>query len=139
MEELRKEFQNFSYVGNETLKELIPQYCYLLTELSNYDIKIPMSELVDKFADALPPFWNQHIEVLKEKDAYQYWTINELIQKLENKELEEKRKARRSQSPENPELYHASSSTSMSSSNVGGNVAPHIACVSSDVDPPRNP
>ena len=94
MEELRKEFENFSCVGNETLKELIPRYCHLLTELSNYDIKIHMSELVDKFANALPPYWNQHIEVLKEKDAYQYWTINELIQKLENKDLEEKRKSR---------------------------------------------
>lgn len=72
MEELRKEFENFSYVGNETLKELIPRYCHLLTELSNYDIKIPMSELVDKFADSLPPYCNQHIEILKEKDAYQY-------------------------------------------------------------------
>src|ERR1044071_7764657 len=58
------------------------------------------------------------MEVLKEKDAYQYWTINELIQKLENKELEEKRKARRSQFPQNPELYHASSTNSVSSSSV---------------------
>src|ERR1044071_3681341 len=118
MEELRKEFQNFSYVGNETLKELIPRYCHLLTELSNYDIKIPMPELVDKFANSLPPYWNQHIEVLKEKDVYQYWTINELIQKLENKELEEKRKAKRSQFQQNPELYHATSSNSVSSSSV---------------------
>src|ERR1043165_5254598 len=139
VEELKKEFENFSYVGNEILKELIPRYCHLLTELSNYDIIIPMSELVDKFADSLPQYWNQHIEVLKEKDAYQYWTINELIRKLENKELEEKRKARRSQFPQNPELYHASSSTSMSSSSVAGNVAPHIACVSSVIKPPRQP
>ena len=53
MEELRKEFENFSYVGNETLKELIPRYCHLLTELSNYEIQIPMSELVNKLTNIL--------------------------------------------------------------------------------------
>src|ERR1044071_6498121 len=139
MEELRKEFENFSYMGNETLKELVPRYCHLLTELSSYEISIPMSELVDKFADALPPYWNQHIEVLKEKDAYQYWTINEFIQKLENKEMEEKRKAKRAQIPQNPELYHGGTSSSLSSSSSSSNVAPHIACVSNHVEPTKTP
>src|ERR1043165_5232352 len=139
MEELRKEFENFSYMGNETLKELVPRYCHLLTELSSYEISIPMSELVDKFADALPPYWNQHIEVLKEKDAYQYWTINEFIQKLENKEMEEKRKAKRAQIPQNPDLYVSGTSTSLSTSSSTSSVAPHIACVSNVVEPTKAP
>ena len=137
MDELRKEFENFSYIGNETLKELTPRYSHLLTELSSYGIQIPMKNLVDKFADALPPYWDQHVEVLREKDAYQYWTIQEFIQKLENKEMEEKRKARRAQVPQNPSLYFGGTSVPVSNSSSGGIVAPHVACISNVMESPK--
>src|ERR1043165_3325299 len=129
MEELVKEFDNFSFINNETLKELTPRYMHLLSELSSYGVQIPMTKQVDKFADALPPQWDQHVEVLREKDAYQFWTISEFIEKLENKELEDRRKARRSQIPQNPSLYFGGTSVPVGNSS-SGSIAPHVACIS---------
>src|ERR1044071_3084208 len=133
MEELVKEFENFSFINNETLKELTPRYMHLLSELSSYGVQIPMTKQVDKFADALPPQWDQHVEVLREKDAYQFWTISEFIEKLENKELEDRRKARMSQIPQNPSLYFGGTSVSAGNSS-SGSVAPHVACISNVMD-----
>src|ERR1043165_4161057 len=49
--------------------------------------------------------------------------------------MEEKRKAKRAQIPQNPELYVSGTSNSSSTSNV----APHIACVSNVVEPTKAP
>ena len=53
--------------------------------------------------------------------------------------MEEKRKAKRAQFPQNPELYHGGTSSTLTSSSTSSSVAPHIACVSSVIEPTKTP
>lgn len=53
--------------------------------------------------------------------------------------MEEKRKAKREQVPQNPELYNGGTSSILTSSSTSNFVAPHIACVSSVIEPTKTP
>ena len=53
--------------------------------------------------------------------------------------MEENRKAKRAQIPQNPDLYVSGTSTSLSTSSSTSSVAPHIACVSNVVEPTKAP
>ena len=53
--------------------------------------------------------------------------------------MEEKKKAKRAQVPQNPELYHGGTSSSLTRSSSSCSVAPHIACVSTIVEPTKTP
>ncbi|KAD2392898.1 hypothetical protein E3N88_39875 [Mikania micrantha] len=44
---LRKEFNNFMYVGNESLDELIARFYHLLSELYNYQVMTTTQDIHD--------------------------------------------------------------------------------------------
>ena len=52
--DLRIEFENFNYIGNESLEALITRYRHLLTEVRKCEIEYLEDEKIDCFADALP-------------------------------------------------------------------------------------
>ncbi|KAI3821663.1 hypothetical protein L1987_09232 [Smallanthus sonchifolius] len=52
---LRKQYECFRYLENESIDELISRFYHLQTELKAYDLIYPNEELVEKFLDALPP------------------------------------------------------------------------------------
>ncbi|KAJ0455297.1 hypothetical protein HanIR_Chr15g0749581 [Helianthus annuus] len=64
-----------------------------------------MFEIVARFADALPPKWSPFIELLKHTGVLDTVSIYEFVQKLENKDAEEIRKAKLILVPQNPEMY----------------------------------
>ncbi|KAD3336749.1 hypothetical protein E3N88_32268 [Mikania micrantha] len=64
--DIRKEFENFNFIGNESLEALITRYRHLLTEVRKCGIEYTEEDKIDCFADALPEIWNSLVLILRE-------------------------------------------------------------------------
>ncbi|KAF5774949.1 hypothetical protein HanXRQr2_Chr13g0606561 [Helianthus annuus] len=103
---LKKEFEGFTCMENETLAELSTRFHHLLSEMFAFRVTATPQEMVKRFTDSLPSKWSSFLEILKENGVLDTITVYELIQKLENKDVEEKLKAKRTLTPQNPEMYY---------------------------------
>ncbi|KAJ0567847.1 hypothetical protein HanIR_Chr06g0289501 [Helianthus annuus] len=113
---LKKEFDAFLFIEIEALNEMATRYYHLISEMFSYEVTATPQEMVAKFADALPPKWSPIIELLKHTGSLDTITIYDFIQKLENKNEEEIRKAKRISIPQNPEMYFGGINPAASSS-----------------------
>ncbi|KAM0067101.1 putative transcription factor interactor and regulator CCHC(Zn) family [Helianthus debilis subsp. tardiflorus] len=111
---LKKEFDGFACLDKESLGDMTSRFCHLLTELNNFGVTTTQTEVVKKFADALPPQWNSFLEILKYNGVMATANINDFVQLLENKDQEETLKAKRVPVPLNPEMYYGTTSSSSS-------------------------
>ncbi|KAM0053693.1 putative transcription factor interactor and regulator CCHC(Zn) family [Helianthus debilis subsp. tardiflorus] len=102
---LKKEFDSFQFLENETLNDMTTRFYHLISEMCAYGVIATQQDMVNKFADALPPKWSSFIELLKHTGTLDTVNIYEFIQKLEHKNEEEIRKARRAPVPQNTEMY----------------------------------
>ncbi|KAF5771587.1 putative transcription factor interactor and regulator CCHC(Zn) family [Helianthus annuus] len=102
---LKKEFESFQFLENETLNDMITRFYHLISEMCAYGVVATQPDMVSRFADALPPKWSSFIELLKHTGTLDRVNIYEFIQKLEHKNDEEIRKARRAPAPQNTEMY----------------------------------
>ncbi|KAJ0786923.1 putative transcription factor interactor and regulator CCHC(Zn) family [Helianthus annuus] len=109
---LKKEFDGFTCMDKESLGDMTSRFYHLLTELTNFEVTTTPTEVVKKFADALPPQWNNFLEILKYNGTLRTTNINDFVQLLENKDQEETLKAKRVAVPQNPEMYYGTSTTS---------------------------
>ncbi|KAM0033807.1 putative transcription factor interactor and regulator CCHC(Zn) family [Helianthus debilis subsp. tardiflorus] len=103
---LKKEFEGFTCMENEGLAELSTRFHHLLSEMFAFRVTATPQEMVKRFVDSLPAKWSGYLEILKENGVLDTITVYELIQKLENKDVEEKLKAKRTVTPQNPEVYY---------------------------------
>ncbi|KAM0002892.1 putative RNA-directed DNA polymerase [Helianthus debilis subsp. tardiflorus] len=113
---LKKEFDSFQFLENETLNDMTTRFYHLISEMCAYGVIATQQDMVNKFADALPPKWSSFIELLKHTGALDTINIYEFIQKLEHKNEEEIRKAKRAPVPQNTEMYLPGFGPSVSSS-----------------------
>ncbi|KAJ0483268.1 putative transcription factor interactor and regulator CCHC(Zn) family [Helianthus annuus] len=111
---LKKEFDGFACLDKESLGDMTSRFYHLLTELNNFGVTTTQTEVVKKFADALPPQWNSFLEILKYNGVMATTNINDFVQLLENKDQEETLKAKRVPVPQNPEMYYGTTSSSSS-------------------------
>ncbi|KAJ0876425.1 putative transcription factor interactor and regulator CCHC(Zn) family [Helianthus annuus] len=102
---LKKEFESFQFLENETLNDMTTRFYHLISEMCAYGVVSTQQDMVNKFADALPPKWSSFIELLKHTGTLDTVNIYEFIQKLEHKNDEEIRKAKRAPAPQNTEMY----------------------------------
>ncbi|KAF5775382.1 putative RNA-directed DNA polymerase [Helianthus annuus] len=102
---LKKEFESFQFLENETLNDMTTRFYHLISEMCAYGVVSTQQDMVNRFADALPPKWSSFIELLKHTGTLDTVNIYEFIQKLEHKNDEEIRKARRAPAPQNTEMY----------------------------------
>ncbi|KAJ0941619.1 putative RNA-directed DNA polymerase [Helianthus annuus] len=102
---LKKEFESFQFLENETLNDMITRFYHLISEMCAYGVVSTQQDMVSRFADALPPKWSSFIELLKHTRTLDQVNIYEFIQRLEHKNDEEIRKARRAPAPQNTEMY----------------------------------
>jgi len=132
-DQLKKEFEAFCHFGNEPLRDMQSRFYHLMNELRKHQINYTTPELIERFADALPPHWTQYVDMLKELGQYESLSIADFFRKLENREIEESRKAKRTPLPQNPDVYHAGIPTT---SNPTTSTRPQTAFVSSMVNDP---
>ncbi|MFS7913668.1 hypothetical protein Hanom_Chr02g00144371 [Helianthus anomalus] len=103
---LKKKFESFHFLENETLNDITTRYYHLMCEMYYFGVLASQQEMVARFADALLPKWSPFIELLKHTG------------KLEHKNDEEIRKAKRIPAPQNTEMYLAGFKQLASSSSV---------------------
>ena len=104
---LRKEFDNFSQIGNESLDTLLDRFFHLMTEMAAYDVKTTPEEQINCIADALSSKWSSVIMVLRQLYPFESLDLNDFIKKLKQEDALMKERDDRSISKQNPSLYHA--------------------------------
>ncbi|MFS7990082.1 hypothetical protein Hanom_Chr11g01054591 [Helianthus anomalus] len=62
---LKKKFESFHFLENETLNDITTRYYHLMCEMHYFGVLASQQEMVARFADALPPKWSPFIELLK--------------------------------------------------------------------------
>ncbi|XP_022004290.1 uncharacterized protein LOC110901825 [Helianthus annuus] len=110
---LRKEFDLFSCLKNESVSKMIERFWHLKMELARHGIIYSQEELVDKLFDLLPneQDWQYFALMLKNTIKSEDLTVDLLIERLESHELEIKKssKINNSSYQENVELYYRGS------------------------------
>ncbi|KAI3742562.1 hypothetical protein L1987_60248 [Smallanthus sonchifolius] len=79
---LRKQYECFRYLENESIDELISRFYHLQTELKAFELKYPDEELVEKLLDALPAKFEMYTTLQRENPKFYEMTIEEAIGKL---------------------------------------------------------
>ncbi|KAI3776059.1 hypothetical protein L1987_45819 [Smallanthus sonchifolius] len=113
---LRKQYECFNFMENESLDDLISRFYHLQTELKAFELKYPDEELVEKFLDALPPKFEMYTTLMRENPKFYELTVDEAIGKIQahNMNLMKKESSGRPQI-QDPSMYHGTTSTSKSS------------------------
>ncbi|KAI3797865.1 hypothetical protein L1987_33129 [Smallanthus sonchifolius] len=114
---LRKQYECFRYLENESIDELISRFYHLQTELKAFDLIYPNEELVEKFLDALPPKFEMYTTLMIENSMFYEMTIDEAIGKVQAHDMNLKRKESSGRPQiQDPSMYYGTSSTTKSSS-----------------------
>ncbi|KAJ0847808.1 putative transcription factor interactor and regulator CCHC(Zn) family [Helianthus annuus] len=106
---LRKEFDLFSCMKNESVCKMIERFGHLKMELARHEIKYSEEEMVDKLFDSLPndQDWQYFALMLKNTIKPDDLKVDLLIESLESHELEIKRSKVNSPAyQQNVELYY---------------------------------
>ncbi|KAI3732689.1 hypothetical protein L1987_63896 [Smallanthus sonchifolius] len=106
---IKKEFDNFMYIGNESLDDLFERFYHLMSELHAHEVKTTKEEKVQCMADALPPKWDSFLMILKQNNTLETIDINEFLQKLREQEVMNKWKLKRGVQAQDPSLYYSTS------------------------------
>ncbi|KAJ0851919.1 hypothetical protein HanRHA438_Chr14g0632321 [Helianthus annuus] len=110
---LRKEFDLFGCLKNESVSKMIERFGHLKMELARYDIIYTQEELVDKLFDSLPneQGWQYFALMLKNTIKLTDLKVDLLIERLESHELEIKKsnKVNNTSYQQNVELYYRGS------------------------------
>ncbi|KAF5797825.1 hypothetical protein HanXRQr2_Chr07g0285281 [Helianthus annuus] len=109
---LRKEFDLFGCMKNESVCKMIERFGHMKMELARHKITYTQEELVDKLFDSLPneQDWQYFALMLKNTIKSEELTVDLLIERLESHELEiKKSKVNNSAYQQNVELYYRGS------------------------------
>ncbi|KAM0064520.1 putative transcription factor interactor and regulator CCHC(Zn) family [Helianthus debilis subsp. tardiflorus] len=110
---LRKEFDMFGCLKNESVCKMIERFGHLKLELARHKITYSDEELVDKLFDSLPDEvdWRYYALMLKNTIAPEDLTLDVLNERLESHELELKKtyKVNNSSYQQNLDLYYPKS------------------------------
>ncbi|KAM0030890.1 hypothetical protein Hdeb2414_s0017g00502341 [Helianthus debilis subsp. tardiflorus] len=73
---LKKKFESFHFLENETLNDITTRYYHLMCEMYYFGVLASQQEMVARFADALPPKWSPFIELLKHTGVLDAVNVN---------------------------------------------------------------
>ncbi|KAJ0622011.1 putative transcription factor interactor and regulator CCHC(Zn) family [Helianthus annuus] len=110
---LRKEFDLFGCLKNESVCKMIERFGHLKLELARHEIVNSQEELINKLFDSLPDEmdWQYYALMLKNTIKPAELTVDLLIERLESHELEIKKthKVNHSSYQQNLDLYYPKS------------------------------
>ncbi|KAJ0895629.1 putative transcription factor interactor and regulator CCHC(Zn) family [Helianthus annuus] len=87
---LKKDFDLFHGLKNESTKQIIERYCNLLVNMKRVSINKDNEELIEKLADTLPrETWGTYLMMLRNKKGFNNLTLSKFIEKLEAQEMEQ--------------------------------------------------
>ncbi|KAJ0827008.1 hypothetical protein HanRHA438_Chr17g0820801 [Helianthus annuus] len=89
---LKKEFDLFRGLKNESTREIIERYCNLLANMKRLSIEKSTDELIEKLADALPyETWGTYLMMLRNKKGFSNLTLSKFIEKIEAQDMEQRK------------------------------------------------
>ncbi|XP_076934729.1 uncharacterized protein LOC143601122 [Bidens hawaiensis] len=89
----RRSFNIYTMVKGESFSQLIERYCHLVNEMKRMGNDKKKFEYIDKLADALPEDWETFIIIQQSiLVAYARFNLARFIEKLEEQELELRKK-----------------------------------------------
>ncbi|KAJ0886414.1 putative transcription factor interactor and regulator CCHC(Zn) family [Helianthus annuus] len=93
---MKKEFDLFRGLKNESTMQIIDRYCNLVRNLSKLGVKKDTDELIEKLADAPPhETWGTFLMMLRSnRKDYKNMTLGDFIKHLEAQEMEQRKIAR---------------------------------------------
>ncbi|KAJ0555903.1 hypothetical protein HanIR_Chr07g0307461 [Helianthus annuus] len=107
---LKKEFDLFGCMKDETVRQMIERFCHLKIKLERFGINKDREEIVDKLIEALPHIddWQTFLIVLKNDAKFDEITLDGLIEKLEGHDLmlQKQNKMSSSSYQQNVDLYY---------------------------------
>ena len=106
-EELKQQFNSFMHMGNESLGDIVTRYYHLLSEIDTYKIQVTMAKVVETLADALPSKWHPLVLILKQTNALAEMDLGTLIQRLQEMEIDDRRRKLKENVQQDPALYFA--------------------------------
>ncbi|KAM0006736.1 hypothetical protein Hdeb2414_s0164g00819631 [Helianthus debilis subsp. tardiflorus] len=87
---LKKEFDLFRGLKNESTKQIIERYFNLLVNMRRVSINKDNEELIEKLADALPhETWGTYLMMLRKKKGFSNLTLSKFFEKIEAHEMEQ--------------------------------------------------
>ncbi|KAI3712345.1 hypothetical protein L1987_70897 [Smallanthus sonchifolius] len=113
---LRKKYECFRYLENESTDELISRFYHLQIELKSHDLTYTEEELVEKFLDDLPPKFEMYTTLMRENSKFYEMKIDEAIEKIQAQDMNLKRRESSGRPQiQDPSMYYGASSTAKSS------------------------
>ncbi|KAI3814268.1 hypothetical protein L1987_19018 [Smallanthus sonchifolius] len=113
---LRKQYECFRFLENESLDDLISRFYHLQTDLKAFELRYPDEEMVEKFLDAFPPKFEMYTTLMRENPKLYELTVEEAIGKVQAHDMNLKRKESSGRPQiQDPSMYHGTTSTSKSS------------------------
>ncbi|KAJ0899610.1 putative transcription factor interactor and regulator CCHC(Zn) family [Helianthus annuus] len=93
---MKKEFDLFRGLKNESTKQITDRYCNLVRNMTKLGVKKDTDELIEKLADALPyETWGTFLMMMwSNKTDYKKMTLGDFINYLEVQEMEQRKIAR---------------------------------------------
>ena len=68
--QIKKEFESFCGIGNESLEDLATRFNHLITEIKKVGLSYTNEELNERLAEALPSHWGNYVDILKANRAF---------------------------------------------------------------------
>ena len=107
---LKKQFDLFDHMKNESFEDLISRFPQLICELKELGVEYNNVEINEKLLDALPSNWEFRVMLLKKNEELATWELEDLIGKLQAYSMDMKRKATGKVQVQDPSLYSEPSS-----------------------------
>ena len=122
---LKKEMSVFKFMQNESLDDIINRYYHLISELESHDVlnSYTTIEINEKLLDALPNKWDVYSTMIKDKPEFETMTLEEVVDRLRNYELNMRKKDTKANQVQDPGLYHANIPSASSKATDSGTTA----------------
>ena len=102
---LKKQFDLFDHMKNESFDELISRFSHLICELKELGVEYDNIDINEKLLDFLPSNWEVRVMMLKENEEMSTWSLEDIIGKLQAYNMDMKRKAAGKVQVQDPSLY----------------------------------
>ncbi|KAK9065379.1 hypothetical protein SSX86_016762 [Deinandra increscens subsp. villosa] len=89
---LKQKFNLFNHIQGESFEAQVQRYVSLMAEMSSYGVEPDTEDKNLKLLNSLPKSWNTNISIIKDNNRLSEVTLDELINKLKSKMIDDKQR-----------------------------------------------
>lgn len=113
LELVKRQYELFDMLENESLNGLFIRYSHLVSELSDGGVKMQVEDINKKLLSALPKKWNHRVMMMEEDEGVMSMSLDDFIGRLQAYALDMQRKETKSSAHiQDPSIYGSKSSSS---------------------------